>query len=44
LEGFQVATLESVIDKADILITTTGNKDIVTAAQMARMKHQAILG
>jgi adenosylhomocysteinase len=44
LEGFQVATLESVIDKADILITTTGNKDIVTADHMARMKHQAIVG
>jgi adenosylhomocysteinase len=44
LEGFQVARLESVIEQADILITTTGNKDIVTAAQMARMKHQAILG
>jgi adenosylhomocysteinase len=44
LEGYQVATLESVIDKADILITTTGNKDIVTADHMARMKHQAIVG
>ncbi|HEY0573424.1 MAG TPA: adenosylhomocysteinase [Pseudonocardia sp.] len=44
LEGFQVTTLDSVIDKADILITTTGNKDIVSAAQMARMKHQAIVG
>jgi adenosylhomocysteinase len=44
LEGYQVATLDSVIDKADILITTTGNKDIVTADHMARMKHQAIVG
>jgi len=44
LEGFQVTTLDSVIDKADILITTTGNKDIVSAAHMARMKHQAIVG
>jgi adenosylhomocysteinase len=44
LEGYQVATLESVIDKADLLITTTGNKDIVSAQLMARMKHQAILG
>jgi adenosylhomocysteinase len=44
LEGFQVATLESVIDKADILITTTGNKDIVSAEYMSRMKHQAIVG
>jgi adenosylhomocysteinase len=44
LEGFQIATLDSVIDKADILITTTGNKDIVSAEHMARMKHQAIVG
>jgi adenosylhomocysteinase len=44
LEGFQVARLEDVVDKADIVITTTGNKDIVTADHMARMKHQAILG
>ncbi|HZZ51495.1 MAG TPA: adenosylhomocysteinase [Pseudonocardia sp.] len=44
LEGFQVALLDSVIDKADILITTTGNKDIVSAEMMSRMKHQAIVG
>jgi adenosylhomocysteinase len=43
LEGFQVARLEDVVDKADIVITTTGNKDIVTADDMARMKHQTIL-
>ncbi|WP_028936669.1 adenosylhomocysteinase [Pseudonocardia spinosispora] len=44
LEGYQVARLDDVIDKADLLITTTGNKDIVSAAHMARMKHQAIVG
>jgi adenosylhomocysteinase len=44
LEGFQVATLESVIGQADLVITTTGNKDIVSAEAMARMKHQAIVG
>jgi adenosylhomocysteinase len=44
LEGFQVARLDAVIDQADILITTTGNKDIVSAELMNRMKHQAILG
>ncbi|MFC5995557.1 adenosylhomocysteinase [Pseudonocardia hispaniensis] len=44
LEGFQVARLEDVIGKADIVITTTGNKDIVTTRHMAAMKHQAILG
>src|SRR6476469_2626 len=44
LEGYQIARLDDVVDKADIVITTTGNKDIVTADHMARMKHQAILG
>jgi adenosylhomocysteinase len=44
MEGYQVATLESVIDTADIFITTTGNKDIISAEHMARMKHNAIVG
>ena len=44
LEGYQVAQLDDVVEQADIVITTTGNKDIVTAEHMARMKHQAILG
>ncbi len=44
MEGFQVLTLDDVVETADIFITTTGNKDIVTAAHMARMKHQAIVG
>jgi adenosylhomocysteinase len=44
MEGFQVLTLDDVVETADILITTTGNKDIITAAHMARMKHQAIVG
>ncbi|MGW5645731.1 adenosylhomocysteinase [Saccharopolyspora sp. NPDC003752] len=44
LDGYQVARLESVIDQADIVITTTGNKDIVTVDHMRRMKHQVILG
>jgi adenosylhomocysteinase len=44
LEGYQVARLDDVVDKADIIITGTGNKDIITTAHMARMKHQAILG
>jgi adenosylhomocysteinase len=44
LEGFQVARLEDVIEKADIVITTTGNKDIITVELMKKMKHQAILG
>ncbi len=44
MDGYQVATLDDVLDVADIIITATGNKDVVTVAQMAKMKHQAILG
>ncbi len=44
MSGYEVDTLESVIDTADIFITTTGNKDIILADHMARMKHQAIVG
>ncbi|WP_371675995.1 adenosylhomocysteinase [Streptomyces sp. NBC_01276] len=44
MDGYQVATLDDVVESADIFITTTGNKDIIMAADMARMKHQAIVG
>jgi adenosylhomocysteinase len=44
MEGFEVRTLESVLERADIFITATGNKDIITAAHMSRMKHNAIVG
>jgi adenosylhomocysteinase len=44
MQGYQVARLEDVIETADVFITTTGNKDIIMAADMARMKHQAIVG
>jgi adenosylhomocysteinase len=44
MEGYQVATLEDVMASADIFITTTGNKDIITAEHMSKMKHQAIVG
>ncbi len=44
MEGYQVLTLEDVVETGDIFITCTGNKDIITAADMARMKHQAIVG
>src|SRR6202044_2139618 len=44
MEGFQVTTLEDILPLADIIITTTGNKDIITAEHMAGMKHQAIVG
>ena len=44
MDGYQVSTLDDVLDVADIIITATGNKDVVTVEQMARMKHNAILG
>jgi adenosylhomocysteinase len=44
MEGYQVATLEDVVETADIFITATGNMGIVTAEHMRRMKHQAIVG
>ena len=44
MEGYQVTTLESVVATADIFITATGNKDIITAQHMARMKDKAIVG
>jgi adenosylhomocysteinase len=44
MEGYQVATLEDVVESADIFITATGNKDIITAQHMQRMKDKAIVG
>jgi len=44
MEGYQVTTLEEVISTADIFITATGNKQIITAEHMARMKDKAIVG
>ncbi len=44
MDGYQVARLEDVVGDADIFITTTGNKDVITAAHMGSMKHQAIVG
>jgi adenosylhomocysteinase len=44
MEGFQVTTLDDVVETADIFVTATGNKDIITADHMGRMKHQAIVG
>jgi adenosylhomocysteinase len=44
MEGYQVVILEDVIGEADIFVTTTGNKDILTAEHMSNMKHQAIVG
>jgi adenosylhomocysteinase len=44
MEGYQVTTLDEVVETADIFITATGNKDIITTAHMARMKDKAIVG
>jgi adenosylhomocysteinase len=44
MDGYQVLRLEDVIDQADIFVTATGNRDVITAQHMARMKHQAIVG
>ena len=44
MEGYEVVRLEDVMETADIFITATGNKGIISAAHMARMKHQAIVG
>jgi adenosylhomocysteinase len=44
MDGFQVTTLEDALPYADIFVTATGNKDIITAGHMAGMKHQAIVG
>ena len=44
MDGYQVATLDDVVGIADIVVTATGNRDVVTADQMAQMKHNAIVG
>ncbi len=43
MDGYQVAKLESVIDQVDILVTSTGNKDVVTIDHLLQLKHQAIV-
>jgi len=43
MDGYQVAKLESVIDKVDILITATGNVDVVTVDHLLALKHQSIV-
>ena len=44
MEGYQVTTLDDVVTTADIFITATGNRDIITVEHMARMKDKAIVG
>jgi adenosylhomocysteinase len=44
MDGYQVATLEDVVATADIFVSATGNRDVITAEHMGHMKHQAIVG
>merc|ERR1712231_40730 len=44
MEGFTVCTLEDIVATADIFITTTGNKGIIMADTMSKMKNNAIVG
>jgi adenosylhomocysteinase len=44
MDGYEVTTVEDVISEADIFVTATGNANVITAAHMAQMKHQAIVG
>jgi len=44
MDGFEVALLEDVVDKADVFVTATGNISIITAEHMKKMKHNAIVG
>jgi adenosylhomocysteinase len=44
MDGYQVTTLDEALPIADFVITATGNRDIVTVADMQKMKHQAVLG
>jgi len=44
MEGYEVTTLDDVLETADLFVTTTGNKNIITAEHMAKMKHNAIVG
>ncbi len=43
MEGFEVKTMEEALDEGNIFVTTTGNKDVITARHMAKMKDQAIV-
>ena len=44
MDGYQVVRLDDVVSTADIFITATGNKNVIKASDMAKMKHQAIVG
>src|SRR5207248_3046105 len=44
MEGYEVVRFDDVVDKVDIFVTATGNKDIISSEAMGRMKHNAIVG
>ena len=44
MEGYEVTTLDDVVETADLFVTTTGNMNVITVDHMARMKHNAIVG
>ena len=44
MDGYEVSTVDNVVETADIFITATGNRDVITAEHMARMKNKAIVG
>ena len=44
MDGYQVTTVDDVVGQADIFVTATGNANVIRADQMAKMKHQAIVG
>jgi adenosylhomocysteinase len=44
MEGYQVTTLDDVVSTADVFVTCTGNKNVITVESMAKMKHNAIVG
>jgi adenosylhomocysteinase len=43
MAGYEVNTIESALPRADIYVTATGNKDIITVDHMSKMRHQAIV-
>jgi len=43
MEGFEVKPIEDALSEGDIFVTTTGNKDVITAEHMSKMKDQAIV-
>jgi len=44
MEGYRVRTLDDVVETGDVFITATGNRDVITVEDMARMKDKAIVG